>query len=118
MSLNQILIMTRARQKTSNKVTFVEKHIPTDGKKDGKSSNLYCVLCMILIWLYNRNHIRELKTAVLPHTRTLREATNQTPPLSRQLSTMGLIKISDPAQTVFSKMAAISKDVQKILQDV
>ncbi len=110
--------MTRARQKTSYKVTFVEKHIPTDGKKDGKSSNLYCVLCMILIWLYNRNHIRELKTAVLPYTRILREATNQTPPLSRQLSTMGLIKISDPAQTVFSKMAAISKDVQKILQDV
>ncbi len=118
MSLNRIFIMTRARQKTSYKVTFVEKHIPTDGKKDAKNSNLCCVLCTIMVWLYNRNHIRELTTAVLPHTRTLGEATNQTPPLSRQLSTMGLIKISDPAQTVISKMAAISKDVQKILQDL
>lgn len=63
--------------------------------KDGKSSNLCCVLCMILVWLYNRNHIRVLKTAVVPHRRTLGEATNQTPPLSRQLNTMGLIKISD-----------------------
>ncbi len=38
MSLNRIFIMTRARQKTSYKVTFVEKHIPTDGKKDAKNS--------------------------------------------------------------------------------
>lgn len=71
-----------------------QKNIPT--AKDAEISNLFCVLCKILVWLYNRNHIRELKTAVLPHRRTLGEATNQAPPLSRQLSTMGLIKISDP----------------------
>lgn len=97
MSLNQILSSlwnVKRHHTRSHLYRNYQKYIPT--AKDAKSSNLYCVFWRILVWLYNRNQIRELKTAVLPHRRTLGEATNQTPPLSRQLSTMGLIKISDP----------------------
>lgn len=99
MSLNQILSSSwngpvKRHHTRSHLYRNYQKYIPT--AKDAKSSYLYCVFWRILVWLYNRNQIREQKTAVLPHRRTLGEATNQTPPLSRQLSTMGLIKISDP----------------------